>query len=233
MAPDANGNSTRFTALLSGVLQQVSAIALVGTAFFYYAGYTYLDTRYRAFGLNFGAASASTGEIIGWGYLATLFAAWQAIAKWIGYLVAEIILLVVLFGLIVVVVRRNALWREWLRSKLEQHQRTVDAVSSRILFICLCLIVLISSAPAGYVSAKYDITGIKKGVQKGCCYTYEDGTVKATGVLLGMDKDHLYVVTNRGLVTLTTAHLKLAPALASSAKRRSPLQPAASAGKQL
>ncbi|WP_159874555.1 hypothetical protein [Novosphingobium sp. 9U] len=44
MLPDANSNNARFTALLNGVLQQVSAKALVGTALFYYAGHTHPDT---------------------------------------------------------------------------------------------------------------------------------------------------------------------------------------------
>lgn len=205
-----------FGSLLSGVLRHATALTLVGAAFGYYAGYTYLDQLYREFGLTYGATSPTTAEVIGWGYVVTLYGLLKTIRSYLWIWAWQFGGGIIVFAILIVVGVKRPSFREWLVAKIDEHDPKIQLAAGRIAFGSVCFLILVTAGPWGAEAAKHDIIVIKRKVTAGCCFVYSDGATSAAGAVLAMDKDHVFVVSRRGVLTLSPTRLNITPTAPST-----------------
>jgi len=128
-------------------------------------------------------------------------------------------MLTVAASVVFAALRRPAFRQRFLKFS-EDHEGKLGLAGARLGFAIACLVVLFASGPWGGEAAKHDIMVIKTNVAAGCCFNYFDGTTSAVGKVLAMDKDHLFLVTRKGLLTLSTAGLQVTRTPGAVTKRR-------------
>ncbi len=206
---------SRLSRLLANTLSAIPAVAVVGTAFLYLAGYTYVDAYRRGFGITFGATEMGTAEVIGLGYTVVLVVIFQNFWWILARLLWPFPVAAAVVGIILLGVRRD--WRGFRELKAWINSAPTQRLPNYILAACLGLLVLVGALPAGITAARLERESVLKMVAAGCCFTYTNkGGASATGFLLAEGPDRLYVLTpNRVVVSFAPEQMTivLAPPL--------------------
>lgn len=205
----AQGRRVTTGTLLRGFLSLVPALAMAGTAFLYFAGYSYLDSLRSGFGIGFAATETSTAEVMGLGFIVVLAALFHALATYIWHTIAEVIVLTVLAVIIALGAKRGWFGFGWIAQKLDIGFD--GAAPHYVVSVCIILFALVAASPAGSFAAKQQRAWIVDRVKAGCCYDYQpkDGPA-IRGVPLAEDHNRVWVVNLDGVTAVPLEGAKIA-----------------------
>lgn len=198
--------------LLKGFLSFVPALAIAGTAFLCFAGYSYLDSLRSGFGIGFAATETSTVEVMGLGFSVVLAALFDALPTYVWHAVATIVLSAALAITITIGAKRG--WRGfgWASRAIDV---SLDGAGPHyVVSACIIGVALLAASPAGTFAAKQQKAWLLGRVKAGCCYDYhpKDGPA-IRGVPLAEDHNRIWVVNRDGItaVPLEGAKIGLRP----------------------
>lgn len=197
-----------------GFLSFVPALAIAGTAFLYFAGYSYLDSLRSGFGIGFAATETSTAEVMGLGFLVVLAALFHALATYIWHAIGEIavasaLAVVILFG-----AKRGWFGFGWVARKLDAGLAGNGphyVFSAYVFSACIIGFALVAASPAGRFAAGQQQAWIIDRVKAGCCYDYQpkDGPA-IRDVPLAEDHNRVWVVNLDGVTAVPFEGAKIA-----------------------
>lgn len=218
--------------LLRGFLSFVPALALAGTAFLCFAGYSYLDSLRSGFGIGFAATETSTVEVMGLGFSVVLAELFDGLATYAWHATALVAVAAALAITIAVGARRS--WLGFGSTSRKIGAGLGGTGPHYVVSACIIGVALMAASPAGTFAAKQQKTWILDRVKAGCCYDYQpkDGpTIR--GVPLAEDHNRVWVVNLDGVtaVPLEGAKIALRPEFVQRVKT-APSKPSSTAGAQ-
>jgi hypothetical protein len=218
--------------LLRGFLSFVPALALAGTAFLCFAGYSYLDSLRSGFGIGFAATETSTVEVMGLGFTVVLAALFDGLATYVWHATALVAVAAALAIATAVGARRGWFGFDWAYRKLDVSLG--GAGPHYVVSACIIGVALMAASPAGTFAAKQQKAWILGRVKAGCCYDYQpkDGPA-IRGVPLAEDHNRIWVVNLDGVtaIPLEGAKIALRPDFVQRVKA-APAKPSSAAGGQ-
>lgn len=209
--PPITASPVGFRVLASNLLGKVTALSALLGAFGWFAGYTYLDRLYTAFALDFGAVSPSLPEVVGLGYLSTIYSLYEWTSSLGLYWLAEAAIAIAIVGMLTIAVKKGVPLATTLAAKIHAASPKIDKAQPYILFGSVLFFLLLAAGPIGRAAADFQISGYKRSLKGGCCFVYSDSKKTIQGRILASDKDHTFVISKAGLDTLKTEELTARP----------------------
>ena len=212
-SPDASAVPVRITGLFSSMLALIPSLAIVCGAFLYFAGYSYIDTYLRSFGLTFGATTMSTGEVMGQRYTVVLYLTITHFFDWLWRVMVSSLLIwsviAVALGALVYGKRKGSNSSELILEILHAVANRVVNLPNYIIAGGIVVVVAVSSGPAGVEAAKFEREATIAKVQKGCCAFYQSGNIRVRGYPIAETSDRIAIYTNHGVHVLPAEGLHI------------------------
>lgn len=211
----------RLLSLLSAMLGVVPTIAIVGTAFLYFAGYTFLDRYRTGFGLAFGATEMSTGEVVGIGYTVVLAAIVTKFATLLWLTLTPVLIAIAFVGLLLLGAHLRWPGFRSLHNAISYAGDRLPDYPGYALAGCIAGLILMGAPPAGSFAAGLEREWALQQQQRECCFLYtRTDETSVRGFPLAQDHNRIHVLTKAGIVILPPDGLSIteAPPLASAAR---------------
>lgn len=189
----------------SRVLDRLPTVAIALGGFVTFTGNSYIENRFRAFGLDSGMLSLCQGYIICKGVTAAVGGIGLVIWNVKFYIVLGIGIAVALGAVGVLAastLRRHTIWPA-LRAAYD----FINRCNPIILKVCIVGFATGAGLVAGSVGAEYDTRHISDAIRNGVGNIYTAGTRQVCGLPLGQDPTTSVFVTLKGVSLVRTQEI--------------------------